>query len=69
MVHDGGMRSSERAPDRVAHRIAHRIDGAEGYRYGELPADVGEALPRWLAEGCVEEGVEAAVGFADVGDV
>jgi tRNA A-37 threonylcarbamoyl transferase component Bud32 len=37
-------------------RVPYRCGQARGFRYGEIPAVVESALPRWLASGHVEEG-------------
>ena len=43
-------------------RIRYRLGPARGFRYGEIPAEIEEALPRWLATSRVEEGTAIKPG-------
>lgn len=43
-------------------RLPYRLGPARGFRYGEIPAEIEAALPRWLATGDVEEGTAIKPG-------
>lgn len=43
-------------------RIPYRLGPARGFRYGEIPAEIEDALPRWLATSHVEEGTAIKPG-------
>lgn len=43
-------------------RVPYRVGPARGFRYGELPTDVENALPRWLATSRVDGGTAIKPG-------
>jgi serine/threonine protein kinase len=43
-------------------RIPYRLGPARGFRYGEVPAEIEAALPRWLATSSVEDGTAIKPG-------
>lgn len=43
-------------------RIPYRLGAARGFRYGEVPAEIEAALPRWLATSNVEGGTAIKPG-------